>query len=101
MSQIRVRRRRRKGLGQDRAQHERADRRGRVRGYVGQGEFTDDPFNMKGGIAVCEVPDLQKLLKHICKQGFEHHCAMVRSHCAEVIREAVTTYLDWDLYVHE
>jgi len=77
------------------------DRRGRVRGYVGQGEFTDDPFNMKGGIAVCEVPDLQKLLKHICKQGFEHHCAMVRSHCAEVIREAVTTYLDWDLYVHE
>jgi hypothetical protein len=26
---------------------------------------------------------------------------MVRSHCAQVIREAVTTYLGWDLYVHE
>jgi L-fucose isomerase-like protein len=77
------------------------DCQGRIRGYLGEGEFTDDPFNMSGGIAVCRVPRLQGLLKHLCKQGFEHHCAMVRSHCAEVIREAVTTYFGWDLYVHE
>jgi len=77
------------------------DRNGRIRGYLGQGEFTSDPFNMSGGIAVCRIEGLQRLFKHICKQGFEHHCAMVRTHCAEVVQEAVTTYLGWDLYVHE
>ena len=77
------------------------DRNGRIRGYIGEGHFTSDPFNMSGGIAVCEVPNLQGLLKFICKQGFEHHCAMVRSHCADIVTEAVTTYLGWDFYVHE
>lgn len=77
------------------------DLHGRIRGYIGHAEFTDDPFNMSGSIAVCNIPNLQKLLKYICKQGFEHHTAMVRSHCADVINEAATTYLGWDLYVHE
>jgi len=56
---------------------------------------------MEGGIAVCRIPRLQALMKHLCKQGFEHHVSTVRSHCASVIREAVETYLGWDLYVHE
>jgi L-fucose isomerase-like protein len=77
------------------------DVHGRIRGYVGEGQFTDDPFPMLGSIAVCAVPNLQKLLKFICKKGFEHHCAMVRSHCAEAVNEAVTTYLGWDMYRHE
>jgi L-fucose isomerase-like protein len=77
------------------------DRNGRIRGYLGQGEFTDDPFNMSGGIAVCRIERMQQLFKHICKRGFEHHCAMVRTHCADAVKEAVTTYLGWDLYVHE
>ena len=51
--------------------------------------------------AFLEVPSLQELLKHICKAGFEHHCAMVRSHCAAIVAEAVTTYLGWDLCAHE
>jgi L-fucose isomerase-like protein len=77
------------------------DVRGRVRGYVGEGAFTDDPFPMLGSIAVCQIPHLQKLLKYLCKEGFEHHCAMVRSHCAGMISEAVSNYLRWDMYVHE
>lgn len=77
------------------------DRHGRIRGYVGEGHFTDDPFNMLGSIAVCQVPNLQRLLKYICKQGFEHHVSMVRSHCARIVNEAVTTYLGWEMYVHE
>jgi L-fucose isomerase-like protein len=77
------------------------DLNGRVRGYVGEGQFTADPFNMLGSIAVCAVPNLQKLMKHICRQGFEHHVSMVRSHCAHAIHEAVTTYLGWDMYTHE
>jgi L-fucose isomerase-like protein len=77
------------------------DLHGRIRGYVGEGQITDDPFKMLGSIAVCQVPNLQRLLKFICKQGFEHHVAMVRSHCAQVVLEAVTTYLGWDMYAHE
>ena len=77
------------------------DFKGRVRGYVGEGQFTDDPFHMLGSIAVCEVPNLQQLLKFICKQGFEHHVAMVRSRVADIIHEAATTYLGWDMYRHE
>lgn len=77
------------------------DVKGRIRGYIGEGEFTNDPFDMLGSIAVCQVPNLQKLLKHICKQGFEHHVSMVRSHCADSVTEAATTYLGWDMYVHE
>jgi L-fucose isomerase-like protein len=77
------------------------DLRGRVRGYVGEGQFTADPFNMLGSIAVCQVPHLQQLMDFICKQGFEHHVSMVRSHCARVIEEAAGTYLGWDLHRHE
>ena len=77
------------------------DVRGRIRGYVGEGEFTDDPFKMLGSIAVCRVPRLQQLLKYICREGFEHHVSMVRTHCAAVIAEAATTYLGWDIHVHE
>ncbi|MGO8677828.1 MAG: L-fucose/L-arabinose isomerase family protein [Limisphaerales bacterium] len=77
------------------------DLNGRVRGYVGEGRLTADPFNMLGSIGVCEISNLQKLMKYICKQGFEHHVSMVRSHCAQAIQEAATTYLGWDMYLHE
>ncbi len=77
------------------------DVNGRVRGYLGEGQFTDDPFNMLGSIAVCQVPNLQALMKYICKQGFEHHVSMVRSQCATIIQEAATNYLGWDMYLHE
>ncbi len=54
-----------------------------------------------GNLSICKVPNLQELLEHICKAGFEHHCAMVRSHRAAIAAEAVTTYLGWDWFVHE
>ena len=76
------------------------DSRGCIRGYLGEGEFTDDPCPMDGGIAVCKIGDLRKLLGFMCEQGFEHHVAMVRSSCADVLHEAVTKYLRWDLYYH-
>jgi L-fucose isomerase-like protein len=74
------------------------DRKGKIKAYLGEGEFTDDPFGMAGGIAVCRVPRLQMLMKYICKNGFEHHVAMIRSHCAAVIEEAISTYMEWELY---
>jgi len=76
------------------------DRRGTIKAYLGEGQFTDDPFGMDGGIAVCEVPQLRALLGYMCQQGFEHHVAMTRTHCAAVLDEAISKYMRWDLYHH-
>ncbi|UCD51057.1 MAG: hypothetical protein JSW27_00180 [Phycisphaerales bacterium] len=76
------------------------DRRGKIKAYLGEGTFTDDPFDMDGGIAVCQVPRLRELLGYMCQHGFEHHVAMTRMHCAAVLQEAVSKYMRWDLYHH-
>ena len=77
------------------------DLHARIRAYVGEGDFTDDPFPMAGGIAVCRVPRLQSLMDHLCTSGYEHHTAMVRGHYARAINEAVTRYLKWECYSHQ
>jgi L-fucose isomerase-like protein len=76
------------------------DRHGRIRAYVGDGEFVDDPLDTFGSRAVVEVPQLQCLMKFVCKNSFEHHAAMNRSHSAAVLNEAFSTYFDWDVYHH-
>jgi L-fucose isomerase-like protein len=76
------------------------DREGRIRAYVGEGEFTDDPLKTFGTRAVVRVPELQKLMRFICRNGFEHHAAMNASHSAEVLAEAMDTYLGWEVYRH-
>ena len=77
------------------------DRLGTIKAYVGEGEFTADPFGMDGGIAVTKVGRLRPLLGFIARNGFEHHVAMVRGHHAGAVCEAVTRYLDWPIYRHE
>ncbi len=76
------------------------DLTGTIKSYLGEGEFTDDPYGMDGGIAVSKVDNLQDLMKFICKNGFEHHVAMCRGNVAAAIEEAVDNYLGWDLYRH-
>jgi L-fucose isomerase-like protein len=76
------------------------DTTGSIKSYLGEGEFTDDAYGMDGGIAVTRVPDLQKLLNFMCKNGFEHHVAMARGNVAEIIEEATVNYLGWDIYRH-
>jgi L-fucose isomerase-like protein len=77
------------------------DPKGEIKAYVGEGELTNDAYGMDGCIAVTKVDKLQKLMKHICRNGFEHHVAMVRGDVADVIEDAVNNYLGWNLYVHE
>ena len=48
---------------------------GKIRGYVGDGQFTDDPLETFGGAGVVEIPRMQDLLRYICERGFEHHVA--------------------------
>jgi L-fucose isomerase-like protein len=76
------------------------DRRGAIKAYVGEGEFTDDPFGMDGGIAVTKVPRLREALSFVARNGFEHHVAMVRGHHAAAVQEAVTRYLEWPIHRH-
>jgi len=77
------------------------DNKGLVKTYLGEGSMTDDPYGMDGGIAVCKINHLQKLMKYMCKNGFEHHVAMVRGHVAEILEEAIGNYLGWELYNHD
>ncbi|MDD4495307.1 MAG: fucose isomerase [Eubacteriales bacterium] len=73
---------------------------GVIKCYIGEGEFTDDPAVMDGGIVVCKIPELQDLMKFLCKEGFEHHVAMSRSLSADILEEAFANYLGWEVYRH-
>ena len=56
-----------------------------------------DPLQTFGSRAVVEIPGLQTLLQHICKNGFEHHVAMSASRSADVLCEAWSTYMGWNV----
>ena len=76
------------------------DVNGKIRGYTGSGRFTDDPLETFGGAGVVEIPGLQKLLRYICEQGFEHHVAANFSTVAPAVEEAASRYLGWAMYAH-
>jgi len=76
------------------------DRSGRIRGYVGGGNFTDDPLETFGGAGVVQIPHMQELLRYICENGFEHHVAANFSTVPGIVHEAATRYLGWETYWH-
>lgn len=73
---------------------------GKIKFYTGEGMFTDDPIQTPGGPGVCHVENLQELMRYLCKNGFEHHVAINRSLIADILAEALGTYLGWDVYRH-
>jgi L-fucose isomerase-like protein len=77
------------------------DAAGVIRAYVGEGDLTDDPLETFGTRAVARVPKLQKLIRYVCANGFEHHVVMNASRTAAVLTEAFETYLGWKTYHHE
>ncbi|MDR3436715.1 L-fucose/L-arabinose isomerase family protein [Telmatospirillum sp.] len=76
------------------------DLSGKIRGYVGEGRFTDDPLETFGGAGVVEIANMQTLLRLICEKGFEHHVAANFATVADAVYEAATRYLGWDIYRH-
>ncbi len=76
------------------------DLEGEVVGYVGEGEFTNDSLETFGGYGVAKVPNLQDLLRFICRMGFEHHVAINISQVAGALHEAWSNYLGWGIYHH-
>jgi L-fucose isomerase-like protein len=77
------------------------DLNGRVLAYLGEGELTDDPIKTFGGYGVVRIPNLQKLLRYICENGFEHHVAINLSQTAGAVHEALGKYLGWEVYYHQ
>jgi L-fucose isomerase-like protein len=77
------------------------DCEGTIRAYTGEGELTDDALETFGGYGVAHIPNLQELLRTICEFGFEHHVAINPSQCAAAVFEALSNYLEWDVYLHE
>ena len=73
---------------------------GKLRAYVGEGRFTDDPLETFGGAGVAEIPHLQDLLQYICRNGFEHHVSANMSLVARAVNEAATQYLGWQMHWH-
>lgn len=45
------------------------DTLGCIKAYLGKGEMTNDPYGMDGCIAVTKVPNLQGLMKFICRMA--------------------------------
>ena len=63
--------------------------------------MTDDPLETFGGYGVVRIPNYQKLLRYICEGGFEHHVAINPTRMAAGLKEALSKYLGWDVYLHE
>jgi len=76
------------------------DFHGKIAVYLGEGELTKDPLDTFGGVGVVHVPNLQRLLRYICENGFEHHVAINLSQTASAVNEAFTKYIGWDVYYH-
>lgn len=76
------------------------DLHGRLRAYVGEGEITGDKLQSFGGYGVVKIPRLQHLLQYVCKNGYEHHVAVNRSHYGQAVAEALGNYKGWEVYHH-
>jgi L-fucose isomerase-like protein len=77
------------------------DMAGKIRAYVGEGELTDDPLKTFGGYGVVRIPKFQCLLAYICNHGFEHHVAVNPARLSAGVKEALSKYLGWDVYLHQ
>ncbi|MBD3213984.1 MAG: fucose isomerase [Candidatus Lokiarchaeota archaeon] len=73
---------------------------GEIKGIIAEGHYTEDKLDTFGGFGVIEIPELQDLLKRVCKGGFAHHVAASLTKAGGIISEALTTYLGWNVDFH-
>lgn len=72
---------------------------GKLKVYASEAKFTGEPIEDSyfgcGGVA--EIPDLQNKLIKLAKGGFKHHTTVGIGHMKEILLEAFTTYLGYDI----
>lgn len=71
---------------------------GKIFYYSGEGRFTGEEIEPAffGCGGVCEIPDLQKKLITIGRNGFKHHTSATFGTYDDVVNEAFQTYLGYD-----
>jgi L-fucose isomerase-like protein len=70
---------------------------GEMKALLVEGNYTDDPLDTFGGYGVIEIPNLQDVLKMLCKEGFAHHVAASLNEVGKIVNEALYNYLGWNL----
>ncbi|MDD6302714.1 MAG: hypothetical protein PUA56_05425 [Bacillales bacterium] len=67
--------------------------------YASEGEFTDDEIEKSffgcGGVA--KINDLQNKLIRLARAGFKHHTTIGMGHMKDILLEAFSTYLHYDI----
>jgi L-fucose isomerase-like protein len=74
---------------------------GRVKVYLGDGRFTEDPIpsNFFGAAGVAEIAGLQDVLLHVGMQGYRHHVGVTPGKYIAPIQEALEKYLNFDVTI--
>lgn len=72
---------------------------GKLSLYAGEGRFTDDEIEKEyfGCAGVAEIKNLNDILLYIGKNGHRHHCTAAFGEVKDVLEEAFTNYLGYDL----
>lgn len=72
---------------------------GKLKIYASEARFTGEPIEEGyfgcGGVA--QIPDLQSKLPRLAKGGFKHHTTVGVGHMKNVLEEAFSTYLHYDI----
>lgn len=72
---------------------------GKLKVYVSEAKFTGEPIEDEyfgcGGVA--QIPDLQNKLLRLARGGFKHHTTVGMGHMKNVLEEAFSTYLGYEL----
>jgi len=72
---------------------------GKIRAYVGEGEFVDRPVPPEffGVYGVARVDRLQDVLAYLGENGYRHHVCIAKGLCSEAVLEAAKKYLGYDI----
>ncbi|MFX0105758.1 MAG: L-fucose/L-arabinose isomerase family protein [Candidatus Hodarchaeota archaeon] len=73
---------------------------GEIKALLAEGSYTEDPLDTFGGYGVVEIPNLQNLLKSLCLGGFAHHVATTLSEVGDIVYEALSKYLGYNIEFH-
>jgi L-fucose isomerase-like protein len=74
---------------------------GKIQMYVGEGAFTSDEIEKEyfGCAAVAKIKNLDNILLFVGKNGHRHHCTVAFGEAKEVLFEALTNYLAYEIKV--